>query len=74
MSVAKRNEWETTEVSPSRIGTVTGRTTKTFTFDVSIEAMDEYAHGNADEFIIMLNGRVLTRMNEYRARRMGLVR
>lgn len=73
MAVAKSNEWETTQVSPSRIGTVIGRTTKTFTFDIQITPMDSYAHDNADEFILMVNGRIVTRMSEYRARRMGLI-
>lgn len=72
MATAKRNDWETSVV-PSSIGSVTGRTTKTFTFDVQIAPMDSYAHDNADEFILMVNGRIVTRMNEYRARRMGLI-
>lgn len=72
MATAKRADWET-GVVPSSIGSVTGRTTKTFTFQVDIDPMDSYAHDNADEFILMVNGKIVTRMNEYRARRMGLI-
>lgn len=68
-----RNFPQSTEVISTQIGAVTGWTTKTFIFSVDIEPMDSYAHDNADEFILEVNGRVVTRMNEFRARRMGLI-
>ena len=62
-----------TNATPSKIGDVTGHTTKTFTFDVNITGLDEYQHDNAQEFILRVNGQVLKRMNYHQAERMGLV-
>lgn len=59
--------------APRNYGSVIGRATKTFTFDVNVQALTEYELDNADEIIIRVNGQLVRRMNVYAAKRMGLV-
>lgn len=56
------------------LGTVYGHTTRTFSIDIAIDPIDEYQHENANEFVLTVNGRVVKRMNEYAARRMGVIK
>lgn len=59
--------------SDRNIGSVTGRSVTQYSFDVAIEPMDNY-DAVANEYLITVNGRVVKRMNEYQAKRMGLIR
>lgn len=63
-----------TEVdSVQRVGDVTFKEVKQYTFDVSVSAIDEVSNFGDAEFIVRLNGRPIKRMNEYQARRLGLI-
>ena len=60
-------------VTDTHIGTVRGRSVTQYSFDVSIDPLDSY-DDVANEYLITVNGRVVKRMNEYQAKRMGLIR
>jgi len=60
-------------VTDERIGTVRGRTVTQYSFDVSIDGISDY-DAVADEYLITVNGRVIKRMNDYQAKRMGLIK
>lgn len=57
----------------ANLGNVVGYTTRSFTFDVTVDALSDYDYDGADEFLIKVNGRPVKRMNAYQAERMGLI-
>ena len=60
-------------VSDNHIGSVRGRNINQYSFDVSIDPISEF-DDTATEYLITVNGRIVKRMNEYQAKRMGLIR
>ena len=61
------------KTSSNNVGSVTGRPTRTYTIDVSVDRIAQFEHDDASEFVITMNGRILTRMSAERARRMGVI-
>jgi len=55
------------------MGTVAGYTTRSFTFEVAISPVERDLYDDADEFLITVNGRVIKRMNQFQAERLGLI-
>jgi len=58
---------------PDRVGEVTSHVITQLVFDVNISADDNAGFQPDTEFILRVNGRIVTRMNEFRARRLGLI-
>jgi hypothetical protein len=75
--VASKGTYTTAVATPyndfQRVGEVTSKTITQQVFDVNISADDNASFQPDTEFILRVNGRIITRMNEYRARRLGLI-
>jgi len=56
------------------LGTVNGFTTRSFTFEVNVDPIEDYDYDGADEFVLIVNGHLVKRFNQFQARRMGLIR
>lgn len=64
------SKYETMESLPS-VGNVTKREKKIVAYDVQIT--DPYENGSADEYQITVNGRIIRRLNEFQAARLGIL-
>jgi len=59
---------------PTNAGTVHLSSRKVVTFEVTVNPVSSYDDSyTADEFDLMLNGRVLKRMDKWQAKRYGLL-